>query len=122
VPQIEIGETVVTGASISVNSSYSTASPDQGKVLTAVVSFPTPPTTVSGVFLQGADRDYDPEFVDISQAIASVAASVVTGGSWNSGQGTTGTIGQVNQLNYRFYRIRVAGVVGPGTIVAKLED
>lgn len=125
IPQPEIGEMVFTGASFPVNSSYSTASPDQGKVITVEVSFPTIPTTVTGVFLQGANQDIDSEYADISGPITTVVAGVVTpagSGSWNSGQGTTGTIQAVNQLNFRFYRLRVAGVVGAGTIVGKIED
>jgi hypothetical protein len=124
IPQPEVGETVFTGTSVPVNSSYSTASPDQGKVITVNVNFPTPPTTVSGVFLQAANFDIDSDYVDVSGPITTVTAGVplAGGGSWNSGQGTTGTIQAANQLNYRFYRVRVAGVVGAGTIVARIED
>ena len=59
IPQPEVGETVVNGASVPVSASFSTANPDQGRVVTAIISFPTIPTTVTGVFLQGADQDID---------------------------------------------------------------
>lgn len=124
IPQPEVGEAVVAGASVPVSASFSTANPDQGKVITAIVSFPSSPAglSVTSVVLQGADQDIDSEYVNVSGTIASVAGGVVTGGSWNSGQGTVSTIQQVNQLNFRFYRFFTTGVTGTGTIVAKIED
>jgi hypothetical protein len=107
VPQPEVSEVLVAGASVPVAVSFNTATLNQGKTLSAVVAFPTIPTTAV-VTLQSADIDLDSEYADIA-TVASVAGSVVTGG-----QVSIGT------LDARFYRFNTTGITGAGTIVAKL--
>jgi hypothetical protein len=107
VPQPEVAEVLVAAASVPVAVSFNTATLNQGKTLSAVVSFPTVPTTAV-VTLQSADIDLDSEYADIA-TVVSVTGSVVTGGQISIGT-----------LDARFYRFNTTGVTGSGTIVAKL--
>jgi hypothetical protein len=107
VPRPEVAEVLVTGASVPVAVSFNTASLNQGKTLSAVVAFPTIPTTAV-VTLQSADIDLDSEYADIA-TVASVTGGVVTGGQIS-----------VGTLDARFYRFNTTGITGAGTIVAKL--
>lgn len=124
IPQPEIGEVVASAASVPVAVSFTTANPDQGKVITAVVSSPL--LAVDAAFtvtLQGANFDIASEYQDIATVATVTAGSYGATGHFNSGQGDAGTPAAPNQLNYRFYRLNVSGVSGgASTIVGKIED
>jgi len=110
--QPEVPEALANGASIAVAAPMASSAGANGRTLTAQVSFPSIPTTCTGVTLQGSNVDRDSEYQDIGTAIASVATGTVTGGN---------AVFQ-NQA-YRFYRFKIAGVAG-GTspsILATLE-
>lgn len=104
----EIGETAVNGASVPAAAPFNNPNMQQGRTVTATVTFPTPPTTAQ-VYLQGAQFDIDAEYEDLG---------LVNGiGSF----GVTGPSLHVADLAFRFYRFRSAFVTGVGTIVAKLS-
>lgn len=116
VPQIEIGEPLTgTGASAPVASPFNNPEMQEGKSITASVSFPTAPTSAT-VVLQGALFDKDSEYVTIGTLGTTNASS-----TFQSGQGAVGTVESVNILNFRFYRLNCTALVGTGTIVGKIE-
>lgn len=106
----EVGEVLAAGASIPVAVSFSNANTEQERGLTAVVSFPSLPTSVI-VTLQQAVFDKDSEYADVA-SVVTVAGGVVTVG----GQIT------VDPVLGRFFRFNNGTVVGGTnpTIVAKL--
>jgi len=65
IPQPEIGETLLNGASAPVAVSTNAPEVNQGKSLTVNVSFPIAPTATT-VVLQGANFDIDSEYVTIA--------------------------------------------------------
>lgn len=116
IPQPEIGETLLNGASAPVAVSSNAPQVNQGKSLTVNVSFPIAPTSTT-VALQGANIDLDSEYV----TIATIVSAANTAASFQTGQGTAGTVAGVNLINYRFYRLLVSGTTGSGSIVGKIE-
>jgi len=112
IPQPEIGEALpvevnfasVPGALVSQGARL-----EQGRAVTAIVSFPVLPTAVT-VKLQQAMKDIDSEYADLA-TVTSVVAGVQTGGQITL-QGVLGL----------FLRFNTSGVVGGNSslIVAKL--
>jgi hypothetical protein len=126
IPRPEVGEATVAGASAPVAAIFNSGNVDQGKVISATVSFPTVGgDSAATVKIQGADLDLDSEYQDIDTVATLAAGSLGTTGHWVSGQNTTAaasTPGGVNQTNYRFYRFNISGVSGTASkIVAKIE-
>lgn len=108
IPQPEVGETLVNGASVPCAVSFSTASPDQDRAFAAVVSFPTLPTAAV-VTLQQAVIDLDAEYADIATVISVSSSAIVSGGQIT-----------VDPVLGKFFRFNVSGHTGGGTIVGKL--
>lgn len=109
--QPQVAEALVNGASQSVACSNAQSAGANARTLSAQVIFPSIPTTVTTVTLQGSLYDVASEYEDIG-TVASVAAGVVTGGNYS-----------VTGLAWRFYRFNTTGVSG-GTnpsIFASLE-
>lgn len=111
IPQIEVGETLVAGSSIPVAMPYQNANANLNQALTAVVSFPSLPTSVI-VSLQQAVFDKDSEYATVA-VVATVSGGAVT---------AAGSQITVDPTLGRFFRFSVGTVVGGTlpTIVAKL--
>lgn len=108
IPQPEVGETIANVSSVPAAAPFNNPNMQQGRTVTATVTFPTSPTTAQ-VYLQGAQFDIDAEYEDIG---------LVNGtGSF----GTTGPSLHVADLAFRFYRFNCRAVTGVGTVVAKLS-
>lgn len=108
IPRSEIGETAANGSSVPAAAPFNNPNMQQGRTVTATVTFPTPPTTAQ-VWLQGAQFDIDSEYEDIG---------LVNGiGSF----GATGPSLHVADLAFRFYRFNERAVTGVGTVVGKLS-
>lgn len=104
----EVGETSANGSSVPAAAPFNNPNLQQGRTVTATVTFPTAPTT-GQVWLQGAQFDIDSEYEDIV---------LVNGvGSF----GATGPSAHVADLAFRFYRFNSRNVTGSGTTVAKLS-
>lgn len=97
IPQPEISEAVVNGPSVPVAAVFQNAQSNQGRSLTAVVSFPVQPFNVL-VTVQSAVIDEDSEYADVA-TVTSVVAGVVTGGQVT-----------IETVLGRFYRLNVSGV------------
>ena len=112
IPQPEIGENLVEGASIPCAMPYNNVVANLNQALTAVISCPSlsgSPAASATVYLQQAVKDMDSEYQDVA-LIATISGGEISG----SPQATVGpTLG-------RFFRFYVDGVEGTGTIVAKL--
>lgn len=110
IPQPEVGEALVNGASAPVAVSFSTANTDQKRGITVVVSFPSVPIAAV-VTLQQAVIDLDSEYSDVA-IIATVAGGVITVGPQVT----------VDPVLGRFFRLNNSGVSGGTlpTIVGKL--
>jgi hypothetical protein len=109
VPQPETAETLVTDAkSDRCTMPFGNATFNQNQGLTAVVSFPSLPTSII-VYLQQAVQDLDSEYQDVA-AVVTVAGGVVTVGGEITVDPTLG----------RFFRFRNGDMVGTGSIIAKL--
>ena len=110
IPQPEIGEALAAGASVPAAMPYGNSTYNQNQGLTAVVSFPSLPTSVV-VSLQQAVQDIDSEYATVAVA-ATVAGGVVTVGGQITVDPTLG----------RFFRFSNGTVVGGTlpTIIAKL--
>jgi hypothetical protein len=116
VPQIETGESLTaTGASVPVAAPFNNPEMQEGKSITASVSFPTAPTSAT-VVLQGALFDKDSEYVTIGTLGTTNGSS-----TFQTGQGAAGTVADVNIVNFRFYRLNCTALVGTGSIVGKIE-
>ena len=109
IPQPEVGEALVNGASVPGALVSQGARLEQGRAVTAVVTFPSMPTTAT-VKLQQAVKDIDSEYADLA-TVTSVAGGVQTGGQVTL-QGTLGL----------FLRFNVSGAAGGSSplLVAKL--
>jgi hypothetical protein len=134
VPVPEVGDqltaSLITSGVASAPVVSPVASPNStGKSLSATIKLPASttanPSTLAAlpVYLQGANIDFDSEYNDIAQIVATGSAGNTY--EWQSGQGdsATGTLvaGSVNQPNFRFYRFRVGtGGSGTGPIIGKL--
>ena len=111
IPQPEVAEALVAAAkSAPVVMPYGNVTYNNNQGLTAVVSFPSIPTSVI-VYLQQAVQDLDSEYADVA-AVVTVAGGVVTVGRKITVDPTLG----------RFFRFRNSDVVGGTlpTIIAKL--
>lgn len=116
IPQPEIGEALTgTGASVPVAAPFNNPEMQEGKSITASVSFPTAPTSAT-VVLQGALFDKDSEYVTIGTLGTTNGSS-----TFQTGQGAAGTVADVNIVNFRFYRLNCTALVSTGTIVGKIE-
>src|ERR1035437_10270750 len=120
IPQPEIGEVLTAGAvaaGINPGASspavmpYGNATYNQNQGLTAVVSFPSLPTSVI-VYLQQAVQDMDSEYATVA-TVATVAGGVVT---------AAGSQITIDPTLGRFFRFSNGTVVGGTlpTIIAKL--
>jgi hypothetical protein len=110
IPQPEVAEALTAVSSAPVVMPYGNSTYNQNQGLTAVVSFPSLPTSVI-VSLQQAVQDIDSEYATIAVA-ATVAGGVVTTGPQITVDPTLG----------RFFRFSNGAVVGGTlpTIIAKL--
>ena len=134
VPEIgdQLTAALISSGVASVPVASPSAGPDNtGKSLSATVKLPANTTanpsnlSAIAVFLQGGNLDYDTEFADIGEIVASGSAGNTY--EWQSGQaagaaapGSVGS-GSVLQPNFKFYRLRVAtGGSGTGPIIGKL--
>lgn len=111
IPQPEIGEALAAGASAPVALASINAILNQEHVVTAVVSFPSIPTSVV-VTLQQAVIDLDSEYADVATVVT------VTGGAITAA-GSQITVDPVMGRFLRFKNGTVTGGTLP-TIVAKL--
>ena len=111
IPQPEVGEALTAVSSIPACMPYGNALANLNQGLTAVVSFPSLPTSVT-VSLQQAVKDIDSEYATVA-VVATVSGGVVT----SSGAQIT-----VDPTLGRFFRFSNGTVVGGTlpTIVAKL--
>jgi hypothetical protein len=109
IPQPEIGEALVNGASVPVAKVFNNAIVDQSEIITVAVSFPIIPKAAT-IILQEALVDLDSEYSNIA-VVATVANSTI-GGSV--------VVPTSIQVAGRFYRLWNEGVVGIGTIVGKI--
>jgi hypothetical protein len=110
IPQPEVGEPLVNGASAPVTVSFSTANSDQKRGITVVVSFPSIPTAAV-VTLQQAVLDREEEYANVA-VVATVAGGVITVGPQVT----------VDPVLGRFFRVNNSGVSGGTlpTVVTKL--
>ena len=109
VPQPEVGETLVNGASVAVGLPYGVinCNTETTQSVTAIVSFPSLPTTAT-ISLQGAIVDKDSDY----QTLGTVAT--VAGGTQ-----TAAFLNYIGKFN--FYRLLAASVTGgTPTIVGKI--
>lgn len=133
VPQTEIGETIVTNtatASIPVATPYNNPEMQEGKSLSATISFPnTGSLSAVTAVLQGADFDVDTEYRTVHTFTATGAANnrynFQSGEDTIAPSATPGAIssnpGGVNVPNYRFWRFNLTAVTGTGPVIAKIE-
>lgn len=105
----EVGETYANGSSVPAAAPFNNPNMQQGRTVTATVTFPTPATGGS-VWLQGALFDVDDQYEDI----------VLINGL-GSLSGASGPSEHVADLAFRFYRFNIRAVTGVGTVVAKLS-
>ena len=108
IPQPENAVALLAQASEPVAVPFQNAQVDQGRAITAVVSLPTLPTTVT-ITLQQAVMDKDSEYSDLV-TVASVVGGVLTGGQVT-----------VEKALGRFFRFNASSLTGPAsTIIAKI--
>lgn len=134
----EIGDQLTSGLITSGVSSAPVVSPvsppnSVGKSISATVKLPANtaanPSTLSAitVVIQGANLDYDTEYVTIGTIVTAGSAGNVY--EWQSGQavgavapGSVGS-GSVNLPNFRFLRLQVStGGSGTGPIIGKIME
>lgn len=133
VPQTEVGETIANGtatASVPVATPYNNPEMQEGKSLSATITFPNTGnlSSVTAV-LQGADIDLDSEYRTVHTFTAVGAANnkynFQSGEDVQAPSATPGTItsnpGGVNVPNYRFWRFNLTAVTGTGPVIAKIE-
>jgi len=111
IPQPEVAEALVAGASLAVGLPYSEPSGDSGEMaisVTAIVTFPSLPTSVT-VSLQGAVQNIDGEY-----------QTVGTCGTVSGGAATLRYLNYSGKFN--FYRLLVGTVTGGSspTIIGKI--
>lgn len=105
VPQPEVGETLVAGASIPCTLPVQDPKTDSARTITVAISFPTAPTTVT-VDLQAAIFDIDSEYTKQGTSIVSAT--------------NVGNVAQFTLNTARFYRFNTSALTGSGTIVGKI--
>ncbi len=110
IPQPEIGEALVAGASAPVCMPFNSMGPNLNQAMTVVASFPSLPTSVI-VYLQQAVIDLDSEYQTIA-TIATVAGGAVSGSPQITVDPTLGS----------FFRVLNGTVVGGTlpTVVVKI--
>src|ERR1035437_5485683 len=111
IPQPEVAEALVaTAKSVPAVMPYGNSTYNQNQGLTAVVSFPSLPTSVI-VYLQQAVQDLDSEYADVASVVTVAGGAVTVGGQIT-----------VDPTLGRFFRFRNSDVVGGTlpTLVAKL--
>ena len=112
IPQPEIGENLVEGASIPCAMPYNNVVANLNQALTAVISCPSlsgSPAASATVYLQQAVKDMDSEYQDVA-LIATISGGEISGSPQATVDPTLG----------RFFRFYVDDLEGTGTIVAKL--
>ena len=112
IPQPEIGENLVEGASSPCAMPYNNVVANLNQALTAVISCPSlsgSPAASATVYLQQAVKDMDSEYQDVA-LIATISGGEISGSPQATVDPTLG----------RFFRFYVDDVEGTGTIVAKL--
>jgi len=114
-PQVEVGESIVAGASAEVAIPANTPFPENGRAMLFEVYFPTLPTGVT-VAVQGASVNVDNDYTTLG-TIAVVAASTLSGAS-----NTGGNVASLyfDGVRENFIRYLVSGLTGTGKIVAKV--
>lgn len=126
IPQPETSESignVATLTSVPVALPYANQTLQQGRTISADVSFPSVSGVTATAFeLQGANIDLDSEYVNLTPSgggasghLATIAAGTVSGGHAVYGDDID---------NYRFFRIKGTGISGSDntkTIIAKIE-
>lgn len=112
IPRIELSENLHNGASVPVAVPAQNPVPNQGRIITVVVSFPTVPQNAQ-IFLQEAIKDQDSEYNTIA-TVAVIANSVISPTSGN-------VFSTAVEVNGRFYRLLATGVTGVGgSIIGKI--
>ncbi len=109
IPRSEVGEALQNGASVPAAKPFNNALVEQSEVVMCSVSFPVLPKTCN-VYLQEALVDLDAEYSNIAQ-VASVSNSVANGSV---------VFPTSVEVAGRFYRFAVSGLIGTGTIIAKI--
>ena len=113
IPVPEVAETLSNGASIPIAIAFQNAQNNQGRGLTAIVSFPNQPANCT-VTLQQAINDTNSEYADVA-TVATVTAGVLSGGQI-----------VIEEVLGRFYRFNVTGLsessppVTLATIIGKI--
>jgi hypothetical protein len=110
IPQPEVAEALAAGASAPVVMPYNIMNANMNQALTAVISFPSLPTSVI-VTLQQAVQDIDAEYQDVASVVTVSGGAVTVGGQIT-----------VDPTLGRFFRFKNGTVVGGTlpTLVAKL--
>ncbi len=111
IPQPEVAELLVAGASAPVVMPFNAALANLNQALTAVVSFPSLPTSVI-VYLQQAIQNIDSEYATIATVVTVTGGAVTAAGSQITVDPTLGRF-------FRFLNGTVVGGTAP-SIVAKL--
>lgn len=99
VPQPEVGEALVDGASVPVCEAFNSGIVNQGRTVTATVTFPSAPTSGT-VYLQGAMFDINAQYQNIG-IVVSVGSPTLLGPS-----------ADFPDLAFKFYRLFVTGSGG----------
>ena len=110
IPQPEVAEALVSGASIPAVMPFNVMGPNLNQALTAVVTLVSTSSAAAMISLQQAIVDRDSEY----QNVATIAT--ITAGT------TAGTVFEVtiDPTLGRFFRFNTSGFSGSGSIVAKL--
>lgn len=123
--QPENGETIGSAAysSVSVANPFNNVEMQEGKNITASVTFPTGSVSAATAVLQGANIDLDSEYITVG-TLTAAGATGATPAVFVSGQGNTSTgttaAGSVAAINFRFLRLQVTSYSGSGTVVGKI--
>lgn len=112
VPVPEVGEAISGNeASVPVAAPFQNPQTNQGRVVTAVISFPGGNPTTATVTLQEAVQDLASEYQDIG-LVCTVAGGMIT----------AGPIASVTSVDGRFYRLNVTNYTGSATtIIGKIS-
>ena len=110
IPQPEVAETLVSGASIPVAQPFNIMGPNLDQGITASVTLVSTTSAAAVISLQQAVVDRDSEYSNVA-TIATITAGT-----------TAGTVFEVtiDPTLGRFFRFNNTGVSGSGSIVAKL--
>lgn len=109
IPQPEVAEVLVTGASIPAVMPYNIFNANMNQGITVVVGFVGTLPTAAVINLQQAVQDLNSEYANVA-VVATVAGSAITVGPQITVDPTLG----------RFFRLNTTGLTGTGAIVAKL--